>query len=280
MLISAIIKAKDEEKNIVDCLKSLNGIVDEIIVVDDASSDGTKQLAREKGAKVVDGVTHHGRIDLLDIQGFKLARGKYLLRIDADERMTLQLGTFLREIAETGVYAGVVYRRRTWFIDRWVDHGPWARSEHLGLVRSDAWNREWSAEIHSQIPILGPVFNASSTPGMWTLHFEFTSVHDFIQNYIIRYAPIDAIERLNNGKVPTLKYALWGFARTLLGSYCKRLQIKQLFQDFVPALLLGTYHLVVVALMARQLDSNRSIERNNLTSLPRGDDPFFQGEAR
>lgn len=52
--LSVCIIAKDEENNIRNCLNSIKNVADEIIVVDTGSSDNTKEIAKNNGAKVYD----------------------------------------------------------------------------------------------------------------------------------------------------------------------------------------------------------------------------------
>ncbi len=85
--LSACLIVKNEEKNLRRCLDSLKGVVDEIVVVDTGSTDGTVQIAESYGAKI-------GRFEW--IQDFSAARncslelatGDWALWIDADEELT------------------------------------------------------------------------------------------------------------------------------------------------------------------------------------------------
>ena len=50
---TAIIMTKNEEKNIVDCLKSMEGFAKRCVVIDCGSTDKTVELAKENGADVL-----------------------------------------------------------------------------------------------------------------------------------------------------------------------------------------------------------------------------------
>ena len=86
--LSAIVITRDEAANIGECLDSL-AFCDERIVVDCGSTDSTVDIAREKGA----------RVEFHEWRGFgpqknhalALATGTWVLSIDADERVTLEL---------------------------------------------------------------------------------------------------------------------------------------------------------------------------------------------
>jgi len=84
--ISLCMIAKDEEAFIEDCLKSVQGLVDEIVVVDTGSTDRTMEIAQRYGARVV---RHLWRDDFSDARNVSLqhATGDWVLWLDADERL-------------------------------------------------------------------------------------------------------------------------------------------------------------------------------------------------
>jgi tetratricopeptide (TPR) repeat protein len=106
MLLSAAIIARDEAEHLPGCLDSISEVVDEVIVVDTGSTDTTVDLARAAGATVAsrpwDNHFAAARNVALD-----LARGRWILYIDADER--LSAADELRDrLAATGAVAGLV----------------------------------------------------------------------------------------------------------------------------------------------------------------------------
>lgn len=86
ILFSAAMIVRDEEPVLDDCLRSLRGVVDEIVVVDTGSTDGSRDIARAHGARVTDfGWT--GDFAAARNEALRLARGRWILYIDADERL-------------------------------------------------------------------------------------------------------------------------------------------------------------------------------------------------
>jgi len=85
VLFSACLIVKDEEKTLPDCLGSLRGLVDEVVVYDTGSTDGTVELARRAGARVVQGYwdDDFGRARNASLEH---CLGEWVLWIDADER--------------------------------------------------------------------------------------------------------------------------------------------------------------------------------------------------
>ncbi|MGH2965046.1 MAG: glycosyltransferase [Solirubrobacterales bacterium] len=85
-LLSATLIVRDEERNLPDCLRSIDGVADEVVVVDTGSTDGSVEIARELGARVV---SHPWRSDFSEARNVALevARGEWILYLDADERL-------------------------------------------------------------------------------------------------------------------------------------------------------------------------------------------------
>jgi tetratricopeptide (TPR) repeat protein len=85
-LLSATLIVRDEERNLRDCLGSIEGVADEMVVVDTGSTDGSVELARELGARVI---SHPWTGDFSEARNIALeaARGEWILYLDADERL-------------------------------------------------------------------------------------------------------------------------------------------------------------------------------------------------
>ena len=85
-LLTAAMIVRDEQEFIGDCLASLDGVVDEIVVVDTGSTDDTVTIARAHGATVYCEPWRH---DFSQARNHALDRasGDWILYIDADERL-------------------------------------------------------------------------------------------------------------------------------------------------------------------------------------------------
>ncbi len=136
--LSAVLIVKNEAHVLEPCLESLAGWVDEIVVLDSGSTDGTPELAARYGAKV------HVREDW---EGFgiqrqraqSLATGDYILAIDADERISPELRRSIEVILadpdDNKLYQLV---RHNSFLDKTPFHNGWRREK---IIRLYAKNR-------------------------------------------------------------------------------------------------------------------------------------------
>ena len=82
--LSLCIIAKDADKDIRQCLESVKGLVDEIVLIDTGSTDSTKKIALEYGAKVYDYLWQN---DFSDARNFSLSKVNtdWVLILDSDE---------------------------------------------------------------------------------------------------------------------------------------------------------------------------------------------------
>ena len=107
-IVSATLIVRNEERFLAGCLASLRGVADETVVVDTGSSDATRQIAVEYGARVFD---FPWRDDFSAARNYAIerARGSWILYIDADERV--RAGDFeavKRELADRRMIACTV----------------------------------------------------------------------------------------------------------------------------------------------------------------------------
>lgn len=82
--VSLVVIVKNDAERIVRCLKSVKDVVNEMVVLDTGSTDGTQDRARELGAKVTE-IEWPGRFDVALNHALELASGKWILRLDSDE---------------------------------------------------------------------------------------------------------------------------------------------------------------------------------------------------
>jgi glycosyltransferase involved in cell wall biosynthesis len=100
LAVSACIIAKNSEKQLEQCIKSLNGLVDEIILIDTGSNDNTASLAKILGARVY----HHtweNNFSRARNEAFKYVQQPWILIIDTDEELVVNDLPKLKEIFKT-----------------------------------------------------------------------------------------------------------------------------------------------------------------------------------
>ena len=119
--VSVLILARNEENNIKDCIESCN-FADEVIVIDDNSTDKTKEIAEQLGARVINRSMNG---DWGGQQTFAIQQAKYewIFFIDADERCTPELGKEIRETIKKNEHYAYWIKRKNKFHHNKATHG-------------------------------------------------------------------------------------------------------------------------------------------------------------
>jgi len=119
---------KDEERDLARCLGSVEGLADEIVVVDTGSTDRTALIAAAMGARIVN---YKWRNDFADARNaaLALARGAWILVLDADEAIAPEDAAVLRrKLSSSDVRAaGIVFTTRNYVKE--MDLQGWCRND-------------------------------------------------------------------------------------------------------------------------------------------------------
>jgi len=135
--ISVIVLTYNEEKNIADCLESVQNWADEIIVVDSYSDDKTLEIAGKYTDKIYQHPFENYSQQRNWAQDNLPIKNEWVFHLDADERVTLELSTELKEVFSNDYVDedGFLISRRTVFMGRWIKHGGHYPAYHLRLFR-------------------------------------------------------------------------------------------------------------------------------------------------
>src|SRR5579872_3225700 len=95
--LSVVLATFNEEENLPRCLESVKDIAQEIVIVDGTSTDKTVAIAKKYGARVM--VTDNPPIFHINKQkALEMAKGEWILQLDADEQVSKQLGEEIQKI--------------------------------------------------------------------------------------------------------------------------------------------------------------------------------------
>lgn len=99
MKLSLCMIVKDEEEALPQCLKSVQGVVDEMVVVDTGSTDRTVEVARQYGTRVYSFTWNHDFAAARN-ESLQYASGEWILVLDADEVLEPGMGLCLKQAIE------------------------------------------------------------------------------------------------------------------------------------------------------------------------------------
>lgn len=130
--ISAVLIVKNESQNISDCLACL-AWADEIIVLDTGSEDNTVEIAEKAGAKVFR-QEHWEGFGKAKQKAVELASKRWILSIDADERLSEELQKELIELRERDFEDKAWHiRRRSYYLGKPIRYCGWQNDAPLRL---------------------------------------------------------------------------------------------------------------------------------------------------
>ncbi len=95
--LSVVLSVRNEQENLGRCLTSVKLIADEIIVIDEYSTDETREIARKFGAKVYL-EPHHEIFHITKEKALSKAKGDWILQLDADEVVTPSLSSEISKV--------------------------------------------------------------------------------------------------------------------------------------------------------------------------------------
>jgi glycosyltransferase involved in cell wall biosynthesis len=137
--ISAVIITYNEEKNIERCIRSLEGVADEVVVVDSLSSDETVNIANKFGAKVYS----QAFLGYVEQKNFALTKTIYphVLSLDADEALSEKLKQSILKVKSHWTHDGYYFNRLTNYCGKWIKHTSLYPSKKLRLwdKRKGSW---------------------------------------------------------------------------------------------------------------------------------------------
>ena len=129
--ISALIITYNEENNIERCLNSLNGIADEIVVIDSFSTDRTAEICQNRGVTF----EQHRYLGQNEQKNYARSKAKFdhVLSLDADEALSERLKQSILAVKQNWTYDGYRFNRLTDYCGKWIRHCGWYPDKKLRL---------------------------------------------------------------------------------------------------------------------------------------------------
>lgn len=197
MTICAIVLTHNSAKSLEECLASLT-FCDEVLVVDDASTDGTRKIASEKGARVVE---HELANDFAAQRNWAMQQTSHnwVLFVDSDERVSDSLRVELTKLKQRdpSYVSGFRIPRRDFFLGREMKYGETSQARLHGFVRLvSPGSGAWKGSVHEEWqPRHGTI---EQLPGFLD-HKPHPTIAEFLSE-VNRYSTLRARELQNQGK--------------------------------------------------------------------------------
>lgn len=241
MKLSAVVLTRNEEKNIIDCLECLS-FCDEIIIVDDNSTDRTKELVEEfnKENKKVKVFTRSLGNDFSNQRqfGIEKASNDWIFFVDADERISQELANEICESLSSPDYSGFQIPRIDYMWGKILKHGETGNIKLLRLF--DKKKGSLRGKVHE-------VWETKQDIGQLNypiLHYPHPTISDFLKE-INFYSDLRTQELFNAGRRSRfLSIILYPNAK-FIKNYFLKLGILDGIPGFVHAVLMSFHSFLV-----------------------------------
>lgn len=236
--LSVVVIAKNEESCIAQCLESVKW-ADEVIVVDDESSDRTLEI--------VSGYTDKVFKRKMDVEGrhrnwaYAKAKNAWVLSLDADEQVTPELSREIAQAINSKEFAAYSIPLRSFIGNYWVRYGGWYPAAKVRLFRRDKFKYE-ETEVHPRVFIEGECGHLKSD----IIHKGYPDLEHFL-NSINRQSTLEAVKWINTNRKMSLSRIIWRTVDRFFRRYIGKRAYKDGLYGFIIAYFDSFYQVVSYA---------------------------------
>ncbi len=269
--ISAVIITLNEEKNIERCIRSVQSVADEILVVDSFSTDRTEQICKDLGARFI----QHKFEGFRDQKNYAVAQATYdyILALDADEALSVELEKEVLAVKNSWEYDGYRFIRLNNYCGKWILYTDWYPEKRIRLFdrRKGYWG---GANIHESVKMRHGA-RVQTLKGH-LLHWRYQSYEEHIDE-INRYSTISAHEYYKMGIQAGYSKIIFHTSWRFFHSYFIRKGFLSGFNGLLISYLLSKHCFVKYAKLRKLYKINRKKQPYpyiNLLNVPASANPL------
>jgi len=238
LLLSVVVITKNEEKNIENCLKSVLGLADEIIVVDDESTDKTVSLA-QKYARIL-----HHKMDNEGIHrnwAYAQAKNDWVLSLDADETVSDELREEISGVLPGTKFHAFDIPLRNYIGNYWVKYSGWYPANKLRLFMKSRFKYE-EVGVHPKVFLNGDTGHLTKD----IIHKGYPDLEHFLAS-LNRQTTLEAKKWIETGRPMSLGRAVWRTIDRFPRSFIGKKGYKDGFIGFMIAFFASLYQIMSYA---------------------------------
>lgn len=208
MKLSGIVISKNSEDQLADALDSLR-FCDEVVYVDDHSVDRSAEIAERFGARVVKNPNKsEGYVEAVRKFAINQAKGEWVLLIDADERITKELGEEIKvKISKESSTVAYNIIRQNFYLG----NNPWPAKDKVERLFKKEVVKDWDWKLHTSPEVKG---NVEDLNGLM-LHYTHQNLTSMLSK-TIEWSKVEAQVRFNSGHP---KMTWWRFPRVMVTAF-------------------------------------------------------------
>lgn len=200
--LSVVLATYNEQDNLKACLDSVRQLADEIIIVDGSSTDKTRQIAANLGARVYK-TTNKPMFHINKQMAVNKANYSWILQLDADEHVSKLLKTeIIKTINNKNAKNGYYLPRKNWFLTRFLTKGGQYPDYVIRLFKKSKGHFPCQS-VHEQIAIKGSIGHLENP----LLHYSDPNFSRYMTRFN-RYTDLDAKLLHDKGQKPNLGLAI------------------------------------------------------------------------
>jgi glycosyltransferase involved in cell wall biosynthesis len=234
-MITACIITKNAQETLSNTLHNLS-FVDEMVVVDDYSSDNTREIAKTFNARVY---KRHLNSDFAAQRNYALSKAKqgWVLFLDADETLSLPLLDEIKRAIESPKYNGYYIRRDDVFLGKKLKHGETQNTYLLRLAKKGSGI--WVRPVHEYWQV-----NKAKRLKHPILHYPHQTISSFISK-INSYTTIEASYRKSKNQKISLTEIIFYPLGKFLYNHIFKLGFLDGFPGFVMSFMMSLHSFMV-----------------------------------
>lgn len=234
-MLTAVVLAKNEEANIQECLDALK-FCDEVLLIDDESTDNTAKIAKKHNVKVL-------RSQMLDFSSQRnwamtQVKSGWILFVDADEVVTQELGVSIQEVVKKNEANGYLIHRVDYIWNHKFKFGDVGNVWLLRLAKKGAG--DWEGRVHETWQVVGRVEKLKGDLN----HYPHQNMVEFLQ-HINYYSTLKAREFYDQKRQTNIFEIVFGPVWRFAYLYICRLGILDGIPGFIHAMLMAFYMFLV-----------------------------------
>ena len=237
--LSVVVLTKNEEKNIEECLKSVDGLADETIVIDDESTDTTVAIAKRFATRVIS--------RKMDNEGehrnwaYAQAKNEWVLSLDADETVSDELKEEISAVLPDTKFHAFDIPLRNYIGRYWVKYGGWYPANKLRLFMKSRFQYE-EVEVHPRVFLNGNTGHLTKD----IIHKGYPDFEHFLAS-LNRQTTLEARKWIQTGRRMSLGRAVWRTIDRFPRSFIGKKGYKDGFIGFMIAFFASLYQIMSYA---------------------------------